>query len=143
MPSPRMPRWARWAIVGIVVVVSLVVGSGVLEAKPQTPAERAAALEARLKSPGVNLTVAESTSAPSLAVRQQVVEGIAAGKSDAEITALLEARYGNDVLETPPPGGFTDVLWLIPVALGIGIVVAMVSIARRRNLSATREAVDV
>jgi len=144
MAKEAFPHGLRWAIVGVVVVVALVIGSGVLTPKPTTAQARAASLETRLKCPGcMGLSVAESASASSLAVRRQVVVGIAAGKSDAEITAQLEARYGNTVLLTPPSGGLTDALWLVPVALGIGIVATMVVLARRRNLGTSKERSDV
>jgi cytochrome c-type biogenesis protein CcmH len=112
-------------VIGVLLVAALVVGSGVLTTGAQTSAERAASLDARLKCPGCQgLSVAESASASSLAVRREV----------------LEARYGNSVLLTPPPGGLTDLLWLVPVGLGVGIVIGVVAVARRRTLPDASEA---
>jgi cytochrome c-type biogenesis protein CcmH len=119
----------------LLLLVALVVGSGVLSSSPQTNAERAAGLDARLKCPSCQgLSVSQSSSASALAVRRQVRQEIDAGRSDDEVVASLEAQYGNAVLLTPPPGGLTDLLWLLPVAMGVGMVVAIVVVARRRTL---------
>ena len=61
---------------------------------------------------------ASSASASSLAVRRQVPAEIDAGRSDDEIVASLEAATATPCCLTPPPGGLTDLLWLLPVALG-------------------------
>lgn len=136
MPERSAPLWARFVLVGVILAAVFVVGSGVLSSSPATPAERAASLDARLKCPGCQgLSVADSASASSLAVRRQVSEEIGAGRSDAEIIASLQARYGNAVLLTPPGGGLTDLLWLLPIALGVGIVLAVVVAIRRRSLT--------
>ena len=119
----------------MLLALLLVVGSGLLSSTPQTKAERASALDARLKCPSCQgLSVSESSSASALAVRRQVREEIDAGRSDDEIVASLEAQYGAAVLLTPPPGGLTDLLWLLPLAMGAGIVVSVVVVARRRSL---------
>jgi cytochrome c-type biogenesis protein CcmH len=73
-------------------------------------------------------------------VRRQVLTDIEAGRSDAEITALLEARYGNSVLLTPPPGGLSDLLWLFPIALAIGIAAAVVAVVLRRRMPSAPKA---
>ena len=136
MPERSSSLWLRFAVVGVILVAVFVVGSGALSSSPQTPSERAASLDARLKCPGCQgLSVADSASASSLAVRRQVRTEIAAGRSDAEIVASLQARYGNAVLLTPPGGGLTDLLWLLPLALGLGIVVAVIVAVRRRSLT--------
>ena len=132
-----MPLWGSWAILGVLLAASLLIGSGVLSSSPTTNAERAAALDARLKSPDSGgLSVAESNSAAAASVRHQVRTQVDQGKSDDEIVAALEARYGNAVLLTPPAGGLSVLLWVVPVALAVGIAVAVVVVSRRRRLGA-------
>ena len=114
------------------------VGSKVFDATPPTLAQRATALESRLKCPSCqDLSVAQSTSASSLAVRAYVVEHLNQGWSDDQIVAALESRYGNAILLTPPGGGLSNVLWLVPLLLGVAMigVIAMFIIRQRRPAS--------
>ena len=130
-----MPLWGSWAVLGVLLAATLLIGSGVLNSSPTTNAQRAAALDARLKSPDSGgLSVVESNSAAAAAVRHQVRTQVDQGKSDDEIVVSLEARYGNAVLLTPPAGGLSVLLWVVPAALALGIAVAIVVVFRRRRL---------
>ena len=127
----------RWILLFVILVVALSIGAGVFSSTPQTNAQRAAALDARLKAPDSNgLSVAESNSAAAAAVRQQVRTEVNQGRNDSEIVASLEARYGNAVLLTPPAGGLTVLLWAVPLGLLILIALAVVITARKRRLPA-------
>ena len=127
--------WLRWASLALVVIVALVIGSGLFDATAPTLAQRAANLDASLKCPSCqDLSVAESTSPSSLAVRKEVTTRLAAGQSDAEIVAALKAQYGQAVLLTPS-GGLSTILWIVPALLAAGIVIAVVVVARRRGTS--------
>ncbi|MEI8051104.1 MAG: cytochrome c-type biogenesis protein CcmH [Actinomycetes bacterium] len=128
--SPRI----RWIAMALVVVVALTIGSGVVSSAPPTLAERAKILDAQLKCPSCQgLSVTESNSTSAVAVRQEVAAGLAAGKSEATIIAELRSRYGNSVLLTPPDGGLSLVLWIVPAALvGAGVLVSALVIIRRR-----------
>jgi cytochrome c-type biogenesis protein CcmH len=132
----RLPLWLRYAGVAAVLLVALLVGSNVLSPTPQSNAQRATALENTLKCPSCqDLSVAQSSSPSSLAVRVQVERGIAKGMSNEEIVAQLEGQYGNAVLLTPPSGGLSALLWLIPVLLvvGAGGIIVAVFASRRRS----------
>ena len=132
----RLPLWLRYAGVAAVLLVALLVGSNVLSPTPQSNAQRATALENTLKCPRCqDLSVAQSSSPSSLAVRVQVERGIAKGMSNEEIVAQLEGQYGNAVLLTPPSGGLSALLWLIPVLLvvGAGGIIVAVFASRRRS----------
>ena len=133
MAELRHSAGLRWLILGIVLSVSLVVGSGVLDRHAPTPAERISALESSLKCPSCqDLTVAQSTAPSSLAVRAEVVSGVHQGKSDAQIVAGLRARYGTAV-DLTPTGGLSVVLWIVPVALVLVVLVAVLLAIRRRR----------
>ena len=132
----RLPLWLRYAGVAAVLLVALLVGSNVLSPTPQSNAQRATALENTLNCPSCqDLSVAQSSSPSSLAVRVQVERGIAKGMSNEEIVAQLEGQYGNAVLLTPPSGGLSALLWLIPVLLvvGAGGIIVAVFASRRRS----------
>ena len=131
----RVPDWVRWSLLGVVLLVALLVGSGVFSSAPTTNAERAASIDARLKAPdSQSLSVAQSTSPSAMAVRREVRAQVDQNKSDDEIIASLEAHYGNSILLTPPGGGLSVVLWLVPALLVVAIALAIVSVARRRRL---------
>ena len=70
-------------------------------------------------------------------MRAYVVEHLNQGWSDDQIVAALESRYGNAILLTPPGGGLSNVLWLVPLLLGVAMigVIAMFIIRQRRPAS--------
>lgn len=81
-----------------------------------------------------SVSVAESPSDTATAMRQVVVEQVAAGRSDTEIIDFFRARYGDWVLLDPPRRGSTLPLWLAPpvvTVLGVAVV-----FARARSRSA-------
>ena len=132
--AERVPSWLRWSVLGLILTAVLLIGSGVLSSSPATQQERAHAIDTRLKSPdSTGLSVAQSTSASAAAIRADVRSQVNQGRSDGEIIASLEARYGTAVLLTPPVGGLSTLLWLLPALLLVGIVLSVVVVARRRR----------
>ena len=126
--------WARWVAMAVILCATLFIGSGVLDETPMTNSQRATALENQLKCPACqDLSVAQSSSASSLAVRAQIKVDIARGMSDSEIIDQLTARYGNAVLLTPPAGGISVVLWAVPAGIVIGATGVIVVVMRRRK----------
>ena len=58
---------------------------------------------------------------------------IDAGKSDEEIIAYFQNKYGTAVLAAPPASGFNLAAWIMPfVALGIGGLAAIYFLRRFR-----------
>jgi cytochrome c-type biogenesis protein CcmH len=132
----KLPLWLRYLLVALVLLGALVVGSKVFDSTPPTSAQRVAALETTLKCPSCqDLSVAQSSSPSSLAVRRQVTADVAKGMSDDEIVSQLRAQYGNAVLLTPPPGGLSLILWLVPLALALSAASTIVVVMRRRAVS--------
>ncbi|HTE67082.1 MAG TPA: cytochrome c-type biogenesis protein CcmH [Candidatus Binatia bacterium] len=85
---------------------------------PPSAAEQARAIAAELRCPDCQaLSVAESRTAAAAAIRAEIAEQLAAGRSANEIRQHFVARYGDWILLTP-----TDPLawWLPPVALFAG-----------------------
>lgn len=89
-----------------------------------------------------NQSIAESNAGLATDLRAQVTEQIAAGKSDAEIKAYLQARYGDFVLYNPPLTAKTVVLWAGPFVLVFGVLIAVVLRLRGRPADAPEAAVD-
>lgn len=136
MAEHRVPSGLRWLLLGVVLFAALFVGSGILDRHAPTQAERISALESSLKCPSCqDLSVAQSTSPSSLAVRAEVVSGVRQGKSDEQIVAGLRARYGTAV-DLTPSGGLSSILWIVPALFALGVVVAVVLAVRRRRSAA-------
>jgi cytochrome c-type biogenesis protein CcmH len=134
----KVPVWVRWTTLVVCLAVSLIVGSRVFDSIPPTLSQRAASLEATLKCPSCqDLSVAQSTSASSLAVRGYVLRHLNQGWSDSQIVSGLEARYGNAILLVPPAGGLSTLLWILPIVLIVLIVgsVGAFIIRQRRRAS--------
>lgn len=81
-----------------------------------------------------NQSLADSDAPLARDLRKEIFTQIRAGRSDAEIRDFMVARYGEFILYNPPLAAHTLVLWAGPgVLLGIGIIVAIVTVRRRRQ----------
>ncbi len=129
--SGRWPRHAAgwlasrpaWALLVLVAIGVLAYGS------VHPPAEAASArishLESIIKCPSCeDLSIAQSNASTAVALRQDVVQQVHAGRSDAAIEQYVVDRYGSSVLLDPPATGVDLLVWLVPVAV---LVVAAVS----------------
>ena len=142
-----MRKSLPWLALGLVVVVGIVVL--VVRSRPDnSPAARPARLEHQLACPVCEgQSVADSNSAQSRAIRDQIPRQIAAGMSDAEIRSYYVARYTDRILETPSNSGLGVVAWGLPtVAILLGA--AGIALAVRRwsttpRLSASDEDEDI
>lgn len=56
------------------------------------------------------------------------------GKSDAEILAFLQERYGDFVLYDPPFAPRTWLLWLLPVAVAVLLLIVLLRLQRRARV---------
>ena len=80
-----------------------------------------------------NQTIADSHAELAVDLRAQVREMLQAGKTNAQITEYMTARYGDFVLYRPPFNALTALLWIGPAAmvlLGLG---ALFVVLRRRS----------
>jgi cytochrome c-type biogenesis protein CcmH len=83
-----------------------------------------------------NQSLADSPAGVADDMRRQVLALIREGKTDAEITAFFQARYGDFILYRPEVKPVTWALWFGPLLLlivGAGVVV---SVVRRQNKNA-------
>lgn len=76
-------------------------------------------------------SVADSASEASIQMRNIVQEQLEAGKSEAEILAYFQARYGDWILLDPPKRGLHLVVWLLPIVGGALGVVTLALLFRR------------
>ena len=126
----------RWLPALALVVLAAVVVAGLAQGRPALR-DRAEALAARLRCPDCqSISVAESDSQTARAIRAEIGQQVAAGRSDQQVLDYFVARYGRWVLLDPPPRGATLLLWVLPVAAlaaGVGVLVGY----RRRAESGT------
>lgn len=118
------------------MIVALVIGSGVLNSAPMTPAQRAVGIETGIKCPSCeDLSVANSSAQTAVVVRASVRQLIAEGKSDQQIQAYLVSRYGSAIVLVPPASGWSLLVWVLPLggsAVAVAVLV-IVLVRRRRN----------
>lgn len=118
----------RRAAVPVLVLVALAVVAVGLLSRPAAVVDRGFALEQQLRCPVCkSVSVADSPSETATAMRQEVEEQVAAGRSDEEILDYFRARYGEWVVLDPPVRGATLLVWLLPLGalvVAVGVLVA-------------------
>jgi cytochrome c-type biogenesis protein CcmH len=101
-------------------------------APASTPAERVHAIATGLRCPVCrDLSVADSPAPLAQQMRNQIAEGLAAGKSPEAIRREFVAAYGESVLLVPTRRGVGLVAWVTPALLVAGGVLAAVLAVRR------------
>jgi cytochrome c-type biogenesis protein CcmH len=139
----RRGVWVRMALPLVVLAVALVIGSGAFSGKPQTPAQRAAAIESVVRCPScTDVSVAQSEESTALSVRHEIERQVARGRSTAQIEQTLVSQYGQTILLEPPDSGGFAVVWIVPIVVGAGALagVAVLFWRRSRQFAASREA---
>lgn len=75
-------------------------------------------------------SVGDSSAAISIEMRNEIRDQIALGKTDAEILAFFQERYGDWVLLEPPREGIHLFVWILPV---VGVAAGAVGLALLMN----------
>ena len=134
-PSRRSRRWAgsraAWLVLGLVAVLALALGAA-RSSDARTPEERIDAVAKTLKCPvcpGESLY--ESRNNVSLNLKAEIARQVRAGQTDDEIRAGIVARYGDSVLLVPRAEGVDAVVWVLPVAVLVASLAALVVVFRR------------
>ena len=116
----RTPRRILWVLASVVAVTFLLFGS-LRTSDPRTQQDRIDAIAKRLACPtcqGESIYVSRAPAAESL--RAEIARQVAsAQRSDDEIIAYIENRFGSSVLLVPRSDGLDALIWVLPVALGI------------------------
>lgn len=90
----------------------------------------------------VSESVAESNSPTSLEMRRIIQEQLEQGRSEAEILAYFQERYGDWILLEPPKRGLHLLVWLLPMVAAVtGLIVLGLFV--RRWTRASREPIEV
>ena len=97
-----------------------------------TPADQVHAIATGLRCPACrDLSVADSPAPLARQMRDQIAEGVAAGKSPEAIRREFVAAYGESVLLVPARRGVGLVAWVAPALLLAGGLLAAVLAVRR------------
>ena len=115
--AQRAKRWPGWVLLVFVVVGLLAVGASRANG-PSTPGERAEAIEQRIACPVCDgESVFESRNTASENIRNRIAQLVDEGAlDDDEIIAVIESRFGGQVLLVPRASGFDALVWALPVA---------------------------
>lgn len=107
--------------------------------------EREAALAAQLRCVVCqNQTVAESGAPIAKDMRKQIRLQLEQGRSNDEVVAFFEQRYGSFVRYNPPWRASTWLLWLAPFAVTlVGLWVLLRSLRGQRSSSSRSAMTDV
>lgn len=92
-------------------------------------------------------TVADSSASVSEQIRLVIRQQLQDGRSEQQILQYFAARYGNQILLTPPRQGFNLLAWLVPLGMflaGLGLLSFVASDwlaqGRRQALQETNQA---
>lgn len=126
----KIVRSFRFWGVALAAVVVLVVATA-----PSVPSTvtRIAHLESLVRCPACeDISVAQSNATAAIAVRHEIATRVRRGDSDTQILTSLEATYGTSILLSPPTSGLGALLWIVPIAGLVLVVVIGIRLARRR-----------
>ena len=123
--TSRSRRLLVVAALAALLSASVVLVGAVRDPAPVPLAERVDALAREVRCPVCGgETVAESQSDVASAMRAEIADQLARGRSSSQVREWFAQRYGPDVLLRPATDGAGLVVWLLPaLALGAGVVV--------------------
>lgn len=135
-------KWS-WMLVAILASALLVIG-GTRTSGPQTQSDRIDSITKVLACPtcqGESVYVSRASAAES--IRAEVARQIASGqKSDDEIIAYIEARFGSRVLLVPRSTGLDAMIWILPVFVLICATGTLVFAFRRWRIETIDQVSD-
>lgn len=99
----------------LLLVLLALLGATPPEGTPDDPTFRAVASGLRCPT-CTGISVLESSAPFSEQIKSAVRDQLAQGKSEAEILAFFESRYGPWILREPPKRGVNLVAWILPLA---------------------------
>jgi len=141
MKSIKQPT--VWVAMAIIVGLLLVVGAN-NNSGPLTQQERIDQISQRLACPtcqGESVYVSQAPAAASL--REEIARQVGGGeRTDDEILAFVEQRFGGRVLLVPRSSGVDALMWALPVTALICALAGLVFAFRRWRVSGDVEVSD-
>lgn len=125
-----------WIAMGIIAGLLLAVGAS-RDGGPLTQSERIDSISKRVACPtcqGESVYVSRASAA--VALRDEIARQVGSGeRSDEEILAFIEQRFGGQVLLVPRSSGIDALVWALPVAALICALVGLALAFRRWRVS--------
>lgn len=135
--NSRAKRPAVWVVMAVIAGLLLAVGAS-RDRGPLTQQERVDGISRRLACPtcqGESVYVSRASAA--VALRDEIARQVGSGdRSDEEIVAFVEQRFGGQVLLVPRSSGIDALVWALPVAALICALAGLVAAFRRWRVSA-------
>lgn len=129
-------RLRRHGVTAVALGLLTVIVVGLATAGPR-PTDRGRALAEQLRCPVCQgESVAASPSDTAIAMRDQIDELLAEGRTDAQVREFFVARYGDWILLDPPARGATLLLWLLPVVTLLAGLAVVATRCRRGDPAA-------
>ncbi len=133
---------SRYQIVGVWVLLGAIAAVTMYLGVHRVPigavnARRIAQLESELKCPVCNdISVAQSEVKVASDMRSQIASFVNKGMSDVQVEQYYEARYGRQILLSPPRSGFAGLVWVLPavVVVAAGALGGWVLFVRRSEI---------
>lgn len=127
--------WA-WAAAAVVAAGAWLYGA-VAPGPPRTNADRVRALAENFACPVcAGQSVAESDVPVAREIRRQIGIWVDEGRSDDYIRDELVAAYDADIDYNPSGAGLTGLVWVLPVAAGVGAAGVLAVMFQRRRTAA-------
>ena len=134
-------RWAPYMLLGAIFIGALIY-AGRPGGVP-TMKQRIASIASEVRCPTCQGLSAQESDAPAAkAVQAFISEQVVLGRTNAQIKAELERRYGADILLRPPAHGVSVLVWAIPVVAGVAAVAGLALAFARWRSRALLEATD-
>ena len=131
MNPSRRPFFVRWSGLACLATVLGVLGTtSCAPVAPRDSATLARTLESELMSPFCPGLLLSDCPSPNAAVlRTEITSRIGRGEAPSAITDDLVARYGAQILGSPPAEGFGLLLWIVVPAValvsGVTLILAL------------------
>lgn len=118
--------------IGIMLLIAAVwLVTAISAAQPKSLDDRTLEVARQIQCPVCNgESVADSPSLKASEMRAVIRQQLASGRSEQQVLAYFSQVYGSDILESPPPQGFTSLIWLMPLLTLAAGAVAVITIAR-------------
>lgn len=139
----KVRRGAMWVVMAIIVGLLLAIGAS-QDRGPRNQQERVDEIAKRLACPtcqGESVYVSRASAAVSL--RDEIARQIRSGeRTDDQIIAYIEDRFGGQVLLVPRSSGLDALVWALPVAALICALFGLAVAFRRWRVSIETEISD-
>ena len=125
----RLKGWPGWLLMAVVLAAFLTIGA-TRAGGARSNEERVDAIAKTIKCPVCRSeSVFDSKADASQNIRDEIARQVAAGRSDDQIRAFINARFQDQgLLLVPPKSGVDSLVWVLPVVALVlaagGLVVA-------------------